>query len=43
MNKCINNFQLNLGSEGPRGLAGIQGERGLPGNMTKYLNILIVF
>lgn len=26
-------FRLYLGSEGPRGLAGIQGERGLPGNL----------
>lgn len=28
-----NSIQFNLGSEGPRGLTGIQGERGIPGNI----------
>lgn len=35
-------FWFYLGSEGPRGLIGPQGERGLPGNKIKY-NVNSVF
>lgn len=41
MKKYINNILFYLGSEGPRGLTGIQGERGLPGNEKKNSNIYV--
>lgn len=46
INIILNVWQYLLfvvGSDGPRGLAGIQGERGLPGDNKKKFNKLILF